>query len=95
MGNKKRTVQNLLVYKIDVPRSLLYIKGAVQGTPGTVLYLRDSVKKVNKNEEFLNYPTFVPQPGVKYAQQMIMKAPTQDPWEVWLHDNDVVEAGEE
>ena len=80
------------MYKIDVGRSLIFIKGAVPGKPGTVLYLKDAVKKVEKNEPYLNYPTFIPQPGVKYAEQMIMKAPTQDPWEVWLHDNDVVEA---
>jgi len=44
-----------------------------------------------RNEEYLNFPTFIPPKGVKLADEIIMTAPVQDPEEIYLHDNDVVD----
>lgn len=48
------------VYKIDYSRNLIFVKGAVSGTPGTVVEIKDSVKKREDNASFLNFPTFIP-----------------------------------
>lgn len=44
-GNVRKTVQNLLVAKVDADRNLLLIKGAVPGPKGGLLYIKDTVKK--------------------------------------------------
>lgn len=31
MGNERRTIRNLQVYKIDVDRQLIYVKGSIPG----------------------------------------------------------------
>lgn len=97
MGGEKRTVQNLKVYKIDYERSLIYVTGAVPGRRGNFLQIKDAYKKVDQNEEYLNYPTFVPEKSKLYAEEMIMEAPEEDPEEINSHDNIVVKetGGEE
>ena len=45
MGNKNVTVQNLYVDKIDVENRVLYIRGHVPGSKGSVIYIRDAVKR--------------------------------------------------
>ena len=45
LGNKKITVQNLKVLKIDIDNNILLIKGAVPGHKGAVISVFDSVKK--------------------------------------------------
>jgi len=91
LGGKQRTIQNQRVYKIDATRALIYILGQTPGKPGTVVRIKDAVKFGLKNENYLNYPTFVPLPGVKYAEELIMEAPEQDPEETYVHDNDLVD----
>jgi len=44
MGNKKRTVQNLEVVRVDVERNLLLVKGAVPGPKGADVIVRPAVK---------------------------------------------------
>ncbi len=46
MGNKRRTVQNLEVVRVDVERNLLLVKGAVPGSVGDRLMVRHAVKSV-------------------------------------------------
>jgi large subunit ribosomal protein L3 len=53
MGGDKVTVQNLLVYRVDEPRNLIYIRGAVPGNSGNWVRVRDAVKKPQPNFEFL------------------------------------------
>ncbi len=43
-GNVKVTVQNLKIVKIDADKNLIAVKGAVPGSRGTIVYLRDTVK---------------------------------------------------
>jgi large subunit ribosomal protein L3 len=46
LGNERVTVQNLEVVKIDVGNNLIAVCGAVPGTKGSLVLLRDSVKAV-------------------------------------------------
>ncbi len=45
MGAKKVTVQNLEIVRSDSDKNLILVKGAVPGPKGTVLFIKDSVKK--------------------------------------------------
>ena len=44
-GNSRVTVQNLVVLRVDAEKNLLYVKGAVPGPNGGLLYLRSARKK--------------------------------------------------
>ena len=44
LGNKQRTAQNLEVMKVDAPRSLLMIKGAVPGWTGADVVVKPASK---------------------------------------------------
>ena len=45
LGNKKVTIQNLKVLKIDTDNNILLVKGAVPGHKGSIISIFDSVKK--------------------------------------------------
>ncbi len=45
LGNKKVTIQNLKVLKVDTDNNLLILKGAIPGHKGSVISIIDSVKK--------------------------------------------------
>ncbi len=47
-GNSPVTVQNLEVLRVEAEKNLLYIKGAVPGAPGGLLYLRQALKQRGK-----------------------------------------------
>ena len=44
MGSERVTVQNLEVAKVDEPRGLILVKGAVPGAKGSYVLVRDAVK---------------------------------------------------
>ena len=44
-GNEKVTVQNLQVVRVDAERNMLLIKGSVPGRRGTLITVRQAVKK--------------------------------------------------
>jgi large subunit ribosomal protein L3 len=48
MGNVRRTVQNLVVVRVDAERNLLLIKGAVPGHAGGQVVVRPAIKLKNK-----------------------------------------------
>ena len=48
MGVKNRTIENLRVVEVDVPRNLLLISGAVPGAEGGRVVVRPSVKAVGQ-----------------------------------------------
>ena len=48
LGNKKVTIQNLKVLKIDADNNILLVKGAVPGHKGSIISIFDSVKKNQK-----------------------------------------------
>ena len=43
-GNEQVTILNLAVVKIDVAKNLIAVKGAVPGSRGGIVFIRDSVK---------------------------------------------------
>ena len=45
LGNKKVTIQNLKVLKVDLDNNILLVRGAVPGHKGSVISIFDSVKK--------------------------------------------------
>jgi large subunit ribosomal protein L3 len=46
MGQDRITTLNLTVFRVDVERGLILVKGAVPGTEGTYVRIRDAVKAV-------------------------------------------------
>ena len=44
-GNKKSTVQNLVVVKVDVEKNLILVKGAIPGPKGGLVTVREAVKR--------------------------------------------------
>ncbi|MBI1362352.1 MAG: 50S ribosomal protein L3 [Proteobacteria bacterium] len=47
MGVRRRTQQNLQVVRVDADRGLILVKGSVPGAKGSVVMVRDAVKKSN------------------------------------------------
>jgi large subunit ribosomal protein L3 len=45
MGNRLRTAQNLLVMRVDIADNLVFLKGAIPGSPGKFVRVTDSIKK--------------------------------------------------
>jgi large subunit ribosomal protein L3 len=45
MGAKQRTAQHLQVVRVDNERGLVLLKGAIPGSEGGIVYLRDSVRR--------------------------------------------------
>jgi large subunit ribosomal protein L3 len=45
MGATQVTTQNLVVVRTDNERGLIFIKGAVPGSKGSVIYVRDAIKR--------------------------------------------------
>lgn len=44
MGNKQRTMQNLVIVRVDVERNLLLVRGAVPGSKGGDVVVRPAIK---------------------------------------------------
>jgi large subunit ribosomal protein L3 len=61
LGQDNRTTQNITVWRIDVERGLILVKGAVPGSEGSYVKIRDSIKKA--------LPPEAPKPGgIRKAQ---------------------------
>jgi large subunit ribosomal protein L3 len=48
LGDKRRTVQNQQIIRIDAERNLILIRGVVPGAPGGDVIIRPAVKKTHK-----------------------------------------------
>ncbi|MDD4796746.1 MAG: 50S ribosomal protein L3 [Eubacteriales bacterium] len=44
-GNERVTIQNLEVVRVDTERNMILIKGSVPGVTGSLLFIRNAVKK--------------------------------------------------
>ena len=44
MGNKRITIQNLEIVKVDVENNLLLVKGAVPGPKKSLVTIKETVK---------------------------------------------------
>ena len=89
MGGEITTVQNLLVIRVDCERSLIYVKGAIPGTVGSCVYIKDAIKKRTKQYKKLQYPTFLPVEGVEYPDVDTIRASKLDPSDIYKHENNM------
>jgi len=48
MGDKFRTILNLEIIKSDLNNDLIYLKGSIPGSKNTLVFLRNSIKTINK-----------------------------------------------
>ncbi len=48
MGDKYRTMLNLEIVKSDLTNDLIYLKGSIPGSKNSLVFLRNSVKKITK-----------------------------------------------
>ena len=48
MGDKIRTILNLQIIKSDLNNDLIYLKGSIPGSKNALVFLKNSVKKINK-----------------------------------------------
>ena len=55
MGDKFRTMLNLEIIKSDFDNNLLYLKGSIPGGKNSTIYLRESVKNVNRKTTLEKY----------------------------------------
>src|SRR5271166_3491987 len=76
MGQDQVTTLNLTVFRVDVERGLILIKGAVPGTEGTYVKIRDAVKKAAP--EGLPKPGAFRKPGEEAASPAVVEAPAAD-----------------
>jgi large subunit ribosomal protein L3 len=94
LGNESATVLNQLVVKIDVERSLLFVRGNVPGCISTPVRIRDAAKKIDKQYMNLQYPTWIPPQSEeelrKLPKELVWEGTTIDPFEDYYHENDVV-----
>jgi len=75
MGQTNVTTLNLTVFRVDVERGLILIKGAVPGTEGTFVKIRDAIKSAA--------PAETPLPGaIKSATAAPAPAEIEEPAEV-------------
>ncbi len=68
LGQDNRTTQNITVWRVDVERGLILVKGAVPGAEGGYVKIRDAIKKA--------VPKDAPKPGgIRKAQGQAAPAP--------------------
>jgi len=60
MGVKNRTIENLRIVEVDVPRNLLLISGAVPGAEGGRVIVRPSVKATGQGRRKKLMPNKAP-----------------------------------
>ncbi|PCJ71622.1 MAG: 50S ribosomal protein L3 [Rhodobiaceae bacterium] len=70
MGSVRVTTQNLEVVKTDLDRGLIMVKGAVPGSKGGWVFLRDAIKKP--------LPEGVPTPAAIRQSAAAQEAPAED-----------------
>ena len=73
MGQELVTTLNLTVFRVDVERGLILIKGAVPGTEGTFVKIRDAIK--------MAAPSDIPMPGGIKKAAGAAPAPAETPAE--------------
>ena len=67
LGQDNRTTQNITVWRVDVERGLILVKGAVPGSEGGYVKIRDAIKKA--------LPAEAPKPGgIRKAQDQAAPA---------------------
>merc|ERR1711935_434161 len=80
MGDELRWVRSLWVFKINTKYNLLYVKGAVPGKTGGLVKVMDAVRYKPGNP-VLPFPTFVPEEGITYDEEIFAPLPDVDPYD--------------
>jgi len=80
MGNIHNTQFCLQLYKIDVKRNLLFVKGSVPGNTGGWLEIRDAVGKKFDPAKSPPFPTYFPKPGEAEPEDIVMPRQGEDPF---------------
>ena len=82
MGNKRRTVQSLLVYKINVAHNLVFLKGTIPGSRGSFVRLSDAKLKPFLSKKGCRtpppFPTFLPGDPIDDADAEELVVPKRD-----------------
>jgi large subunit ribosomal protein L3 len=87
MGQDQVTTLNLTVFRVDVERGLILIKGAVPGTEGTFVRIRDAVKRAA--------PADLPMPGaIKSSGKPSGDAPAKPATETPAEESPAAEGGQ-
>jgi large subunit ribosomal protein L3 len=85
LGQETVTTLNLTIWRVDVERGLLLVRGAVPGTEGTFVCVRDAVK--------VALPADAPKPGAWKGSKE--PAPEEAPAEAAAEETPVEAAGQE
>lgn len=81
MGNKKRTLQNVKVVKIDTKRNLIFLRGQVPGFKGNYVQIKDAHKRPFTGDDPPPFPTFIPDPNETDVPQYVeVPPPGEDPY---------------
>lgn len=75
LGSERVTKLNLLVVRVDEEKGLIFIKGAVPGSKGGTVYIRDAVKKSHAKD--LPFPAALIE-DKKTEEKAKTKEPTSD-----------------
>ena len=82
MGNKRRTVQSLLVYKINVAHNLVFLKGTIPGSKGSFVRVTDAKLKPFLSKKGCRtpppFPTFLPGDPIDDADAEELVVPKRD-----------------
>ena len=98
MGQKVSVQRGMTIFKIDVDKNILYIKGSIPGKAGSIVKISDTLlaDKREFNLKICHFPTFAEQAGVAYARQFSMYCGERDLNQIEIHDNAyIIDDGEE
>ena len=92
LGQETVTTLNLTIWKVDADRGLILVKGAVPGTEGSFVKIRDAVKA--KAPEGLPFPGAFRKAGEEAPAPAVEEAPAEAPDEEAVAEAPVAEAVE-
>lgn len=76
MGTERQTVSNLWLFKVDVKRNLLLVKGDVPGHAGNYVLVKDAAKKPFTSPP--PFPTFISTGSEAESQIEVLEAAPRD-----------------
>lgn len=82
MGVEQVTTQAIQVYKVDVKRDIVYIRGAAPGTKGGYVFIQDSVKRPLRETLLPPFPTYLLSDEDRTALARWQSGAFMDPFEV-------------
>lgn len=74
MGNDRKTVQSLLMYRVDNERNLLYVRGPVPGNSGNWVEVRDAILKMKPGDDLQPALRSLPDDVMEWKKKGITEA---------------------